>query len=286
MPVEDYNDKKVLAFINEKITLYGSSHAGKHVSLLLDIIKQTEETTVKNYHLTFYKHKKELLETLKDISENEMLEMLSYYPKLLNGIYIDIINDDAIGNFLKIQFGYFIKNTIENISQIEGINLDEYFKILSFVDRNTKRFEKENEDYLTEIYQILDADTKSNDKDLLIWNNDKALLKTLSKKLYNNKHTAKPMDFFKAIDKAEKINWLREPETLAYLVKQLYVTGIISCSAGKGYIKVSNIIFCDYSQKIAVKFDLKKHLDKITRSKSKYSKQKAFVDSLIKFLKS
>lgn len=118
----------------------------------------------------------------------------------------------------------------------------------------------------------------------LKWNKEVPKLKTLSKKLYHLDYTEKPLSFYSAIYKGEGVKWLREVETLAYLINRLYVKEYIEPFRRNGYMLAAEELFCKNSQKSVKKLILKSALDKTTRSPLKYSKNKQFVDNLLLFL--
>jgi hypothetical protein len=121
--------------------------------------------------------------------------------------------------------------------------------------------------------------------DSLKWIGEPKILKNLSKELKIKGFTKKPTDFEKVFTEQKIINWLKEPEYLAYLLFSLYNSKIIKAYK-RGYFKTAEIYFYDCTDTVVKKFkegQLKELNHNITKRKpAEYLKLKANIDSFLK----
>ncbi len=195
---------------------------------------------------------------------------LAYYTMTFSPLKLKLFLDyqksiyNGTVDFTKlVEHGFF--NILERDSPFD--NTERLKIVLDWLEENKSKIK-------TDVYRQYFFNWKVADKKL----------KDLSKKLHFNKYISKPTDFYKAITEQKKTIWLKDPETLAYLINQLYTKDFISPNIRNGYIKATNELFCAYSEKSATKFNTKLYLENFNRNPSKHSKTKRFVDNSIKEL--
>ncbi len=120
----------------------------------------------------------------------------------------------------------------------------------------------------------------------LQWIGSSTSLNKLSKELSAQGYTELPTDFEKVFTETKQIRWLREPELLAFLLHELYKhpsgKQFKNDHGGKGYFKVADPYFYDYSGKVVKKFNLKDLSHNVnTRFPEKYSKIKEKVGFML-----
>lgn len=177
---------------------------------------------------------------------------------------------------LEIDFSTFLEFDI--YSQLKWMILLQKGERLKIVSNWIKRGR--------EIFKNEIPDIKPEQKHKLFWiSKDETKLKSISKKLYKNKFFEKPLDFYRAISKNTPTVIKKEPESIAYLISELFIKGHIECTVRNGYIKASNNLFCAFSEKNEENISTKVLVEKFKRSSRKYNKQRGFIDSIILYLK-
>ncbi len=129
---------------------------------------------------------------------------------------------------------------------------------------------------------------KVNERKLVVnksleWKAGDSYLSKLSKYFKVEDYTELPTSFEKVFTENQSINWLKEPEFLAYLLHKLYTLRKIKVYPnGKGYLKTSEKYFCNYSQKKQTRFKGNYLLHNVIgRQREKYAQLREDVDSLI-----
>jgi hypothetical protein len=162
--------------------------------------------------------------------------------------------------------------------------------VRDFVEKESPFKNKERLDIIISwvtLNKVLNKKEKlKNQEPPLKWKNQEPdKFKQLSKKIYKAQYTKTPLSLYNAIHKGKITDWLKYPEVLAYLMNQLYNNSFIEPIYESGYMKATESLFCAVAQECAENFDFKINIDRINRSRKKYSKQRVFVDNLIQFLK-
>lgn len=137
--IQRYCEDKYISPIKQFISIVLSQLSIEHN---LDI---TEETLLHTPHQIVYDYKELISYSLEKVlkSKNDSFANVFFENllKLIRGGYIDEILNGNWRREDKILYGRFFIKLVENISAIEGINIDEYIKFKDYVQQETLRLE-------------------------------------------------------------------------------------------------------------------------------------------------
>lgn len=123
--------------------------------------KSYKEQVLKSPHILIYDHKKHFdnffNEIFKDKPQSFKKGFSVNFLRFIRGTYIDTVVNGKMDYPSKIQSGNFFVNLIDNISSIEGINLDEDFKFRDYINSETDRLEAEMKSKLKNILGQIEA---------------------------------------------------------------------------------------------------------------------------------
>jgi hypothetical protein len=297
----EQQDSILIELLKQKISLYCNEHeyAEQYTSLLVKFFTPTKTTTLNNFHLTFYENKKEIFEAFAAIPKEALIEFLNNYPILLNALYIEILNDDTVGFHRQIQFGIFLKSTIENFSQIQGVNIDEHLKIISFIDKNNERIQKEKDSLIEELYRKINIkEPKYKESNLFIWQKDEKIIEKLFNELSVKYELIEDnLQKFKSIFQINgtplakftgKLHWIKEPLNtvqIGYLFHSLCDKGYINESQSRKINTLIKRLICYKSENSTSLNNIATTYSKFkTKSKNK-SEDTRHIDDIIASLK-